>query len=174
MYHFPRLYVLVITITIYIVTNASPALSLARATPMSLNFNATGVECFPPTDSRRTTSRDCLDAVLSLRKGSRFGRFHPSGSGPPDLFALPVVKRYNSCMATVSISNEFQDYSSWFEISQFLNQLTALCSTGQYPLGMTGGIAYIGEYQLIQVTVERNRQIALDIGNGTFEVITTD
>lgn len=176
MYHFLRLCILVTTFILYVGTNALPTQSLARAAPISVALNATRVECFRPVliGSRRAATRDCLYAVLKLPEGSNTGVFHSSGFGPYDQYTLPVVERHSSCMATVSIPDAFEDYSSWSRISQVLSQLTAICSTGEYPLGSTGGVVYVGQSEKIRLTVERNQEIDLDVGNGTFGAITAD
>ena len=164
---------MVTTITLYAGTNASPTQSLARAAPTSLPTNATGLDCFPPVliGSRQATTRDCLYAVLLLPEGSAPGYFHNYGR---DEYALPVVKHLGSCMVTVSLSGSNPDYSSWHRISHAASQLTSVCAVGQFPLGMTGGIIYVGTKGKIRVTVERSQAVILNVGNGTVEVVAAD
>ena len=102
-----------------------------------------------------------------LPEGSGPGNFHNFGGD--DEYALPVVARYRSCMVTVSMSGGNEDYSSWHRISQVVSQLTMVCATGQFPLGLTGGITYIGSSGFIRVTVEKSQQITFDVGNRTVD-----
>ena len=77
-------------------------------------------------------------------------------------------------MVTVSLSGSNEDYSSWHRISHAASQLTSVCAVGQFPLGMTGGIIYIGTKGRIRVTVERSQAVILNVGNGTVEVVAAD
>ena len=100
---------------------------------------------------------------MLLPEGSVPGTFH--NFGRDDEYALPVVTRYRSCMVTVSMTGGDEDYSSWNRISQVVSQLTMVCAVGQFPLGLTGGITYIGTLGMIRVTVEKSQEITFDVGN---------
>ena len=169
MYYFSRLYFLATAFTLFVGTNASPAQSLRRAAPTSVAFNATSLDCFPPAPwgSRQADVRDCLYAGLLLPEGSQPGVFHEFGR--KDEYALPLVTRHNTCMVTVSMSAGNQDFSSWTRISQVANQLTMVCAVGQFPLGRTGGITYIGTLGNIRVTVEKSQEITFHVGDGTVD-----
>ena len=169
MYYLSRLYILATTLTLFVGTNASPAQSLRRTAPTSVAFNATSLDCFPPAlrGSRQADVRDCLYASLLLPEGSKPGFFRDFGIR--DEYALPRVARHDTCMVTVSMSGGNQDYSSWTRISQVANQLTMVCAVGQFPLGRTGGITYIGTSGKIRVTVEKSRATTFHVGDGTVD-----
>lgn len=133
-----------------------PTLSL-NSTDLDGTLTAvkTGVFCYPPTirGSRLAATRDCLQAALLLPDGSDPVYFH-SGN-PDDDLRLPVVKTYDSCLATVSLLGAARDRSSWDHISYVASQMAAICSVGQYPIGQTGGVTLAGYGNHIRITLER-------------------
>ena len=169
MYYFSKLCILATALTLFVGTNASPAQALPRAAPTSVATNATSLDCFPPAlrGSRQANIRDCLYAVVLLPEGSDPGHFHDLGLNGE--YALPVVARHSSCMVTVSMSGGNQDYSSWTRISQVASQLTMVCAVGQFPLGRTGGVTFIGTLGKIRVTVEKSQEINFHVGNRTVD-----
>lgn len=134
----------------------SPA---SAANPIDPNGNLTAVKtdvnCFPPalTGSHLAEIRDCLQAALLLPEGTTEGTFH-NGS-PNDQFSLPTARVYQSCVATVSLPEGSVDTSFWEHIEHVVSQIAVICSVGQYPLGQTGGVSYIGKYNRIRVSIER-------------------
>ena len=120
------------------------------------------VDCFKATtrSSRVADTKSCLQAALQLPDYSDPGIFH--NGDPPDAYKLPVVKKFGPCMATVSISNGKQDRTSWDHISSVASSIAAICSIGQYPMGNTGGVLYVGTNKNIRVTLEKFTGIILD------------
>ena len=155
-----RLYdLLVRVISFLILTNVSLALSLplSSSTPSSTTLAAdkTAVECFEAKlfDSRLADTKSCLRAILQLPESSDAGNFHNSGLG--DLYRLPMIGTYGPCMATVSIQGRSQEHSSWDHIKSVATAMAAICSTGQFPQGSTGGATYVGPHRSIRVTIEK-------------------
>lgn len=148
-----RLYTILITTTILLI-NHSLALPTIPLNTTNLTGMKTSVVCHPSTifGSRLADTRDCLQAALLLPDGADPGLFH-TGHTPSDDFELPVAETYGSCVATVVVSGV--DRSSWDHISWIAAQMIAICSTGQFPQGQTGGITYAGSKGKIRVSVER-------------------
>ena len=152
-------------------TKISLALSLplSSSTPASSStaFTAdkTGVQCFEAKvfDSRLADTKSCLQAILKLPESSDPGDFHNGGSRS-DVYKLPVIRTDGPCMATVSVQGSAQERSSWDHIKSVATAVAAICSIGQYPLGSTGGVTYVGPYRSIRVTIERFSMSGLSEG----------
>ena len=135
---------------------------VSAAIPVNPNGNLTavktGVNCFEPSmsDSHLADIRDCLQAALLLPEGTLEGTFH--NGNPNDEFSLPAARVYQSCVVTVSLPERSMDVSFWEHIEHVVSQIAAICSVGQYPLGQTGGVTYIGRYNRIRVSVEKVKQ----------------
>lgn len=113
------------------------------------------VNCFPPTlsGSRLTNTRDCLRAALRLPEGTDTGVFH--NGNPENEFSLPRASIYQSCVVTVSLPQGIRDTTTWDHIAHVASQIAVICSIGQYPLGKTGGVTYIGREARIRVSLEK-------------------
>ncbi len=143
-----------ILFTIY--AHALPTLSLNTTDPNSeLTAVKTGVNCWPLDirGSRYASTRDCLQVALLLPDGADPGVFHTGN--PSDSLQLPVAKTYESCQILVSMTGTNFDRSSWDHISYAASQMGAICSTGQYPLGQSGGVMYVGIRNQIRVAIGR-------------------
>lgn len=138
-------------------THASPALILPLSgTPASTGLAAeeSSVKCFKATlfDSRVADTKSCLQAILRLPDNPDPGNFH---NGPPiDTYKLPVVKKFGPCMTTVTIEGRQVERSSWDHIFSVANSIAQICSTGQYPMGSSGGLMYGGANKNLRITVE--------------------
>ena len=145
-------------------TNTLPTLSL-NTTDLESALTAikTGVNCWPASirGSRYAATRDCLQAALLLPDGSDPGAFH--NGNPDDEYRLPVVKVFDSCMATVSLTEGAQDRSSWDHISYVASQMAVICAKGQFPFGQTGGVTSAGHHNLIRVTLEKATKVGGDV-----------
>ena len=64
-------------------------------------------------------------------------------------------------MATVSIEGTKEERSSWDHISAVATSIAAICSVGQFPLGSTGGVMYVGANKNIRVTLEKFGRVNL-------------
>ena len=135
--------------------------TLSTLTPNSTDQDTTvaaiktGVNCWPYAirGSRRAVTIDCLQAALLLPEGSDAGDFR--NDNPIEDFSLPVVRKFETCAATVSMAPGARDRSSWDHISYVASQMAWICAQGQYPAGQTGGITYLGSQNLIRVSLER-------------------
>lgn len=114
----------------------------------------TGVNCFQARiGSHLADTKSCLHAVLKLPDYPDAGDFHTNA--PINIFKLPVYRNHGSCMVTVSIDGGVTERSSWDHIESVANSIAAICSVGQYPLGSTGGIVYVGAHKRIRVSIEK-------------------
>lgn len=152
----PLKLLLAIYVLFVIHNHASRTLPL-NATELNKELTAvkTGVNCWPPTirASRLADTRDCLQVALLLPEGADPGIFHIGN--PSDSFQLPVAMTYKSCAVTVSMAGTNFDRSSWDHISYSASQMVAICSTGQYPIGQSGGVMYVGTRNQIRVSIEK-------------------
>ena len=144
-------------------TQASPTVDLSvRAAPSSLvsASGRTGISCFEAElwNSRLADTRSCIRAIHKLPENPESQVFF--NGVLDDGFRLPFIAVHGSCAATVSMygGNVIQR-SSWDHIKFVLNAVTSVCSIGQYPMGSSGGIAWVGSERYIRVSIEKYRPL---------------
>ena len=157
--------VLLATFILFVIhTNTSPTFPVNST---NLNAIKVGVNCFHPTATggRRAETLDCLQAALNMPEGADPGSFH--NGNLMDDYKLPEAKPFQSCVASVSIAEDTVDRSSWDHISYVASQIAVICSVGNFPLGRTGGVMYVGTDGHICVTVEKATPMSLGGGGST-------
>ena len=145
--------------TILLFTARTNALStlIVNSTDSNIPLAAvkTGVNCWPSVirGSRLAATKDCLQAALLLPEGSDAGEFR--NGNPIEEYRLPLVRKFETCAASVSLEAGSWDRSSWDHISYVASQMALICVQGQYPSGQTGGVTYLGSRNLIRLSLER-------------------
>ena len=81
------------------------------------------------------------------------GEFYNNGSGGE--FALPQFRMFRSCTVLIDININTRDTSSWTTIQHVASMISPICSNGQYPSGVTGGVAHVGKAGRNRVFVGR-------------------
>ena len=147
--------VCMISVTFILDTRAATLPQNATQLTEDLAGIKTGVNCWPASlrGSRLASTRDCLQAALLVPDGADSGVFHQGN--PPDIYRLPIAEKYQTCQVIVSMAGTNFDKTSWDHISYSASQMIAICSTGQYPLGQSGGVMYVGSRNLIRISVEK-------------------
>ena len=142
--------------------HASPTLRLPLATSpttSALTADRTSIHCVENKlwDSRLASTRKCLQAIHKLPENPDPGVFS-HGFGGLD-FDLPRAAAEIPCIATVYIDAGRSDRTSWVHIKSVLGSIAQFCSHGSYPMGMTGGVAYVGTLRHIRIAIGKSVEI---------------
>lgn len=146
--------------TTYVVALSSPmparSLPNDKSSPIPYReFGVSKLKCWEPIGigSNLPATADCLKLAEVLPRIGTKGLFH---NGPPtDYFRLPFLKTFRSCTATVSIPASSLEFSDWDMVYETVMNLAQDCSVGQFPIGKSGGVSYIGPKRKIRVTIEK-------------------
>lgn len=133
-----------------------------------------GVNCWPLNPlrpSRLASIRDCLQVILLLPESADSGVFHTGN--PSDVLQLPVAKTHGTCQVLVTMTGMNFDKSSWDHIAWVAGQMIAICGTGQYPYGQTGGVTYVGTRNQIRLSLEKAGLSDTDDGDGANSTATS-
>ncbi|KAI4179937.1 MAG: hypothetical protein LQ348_005295 [Seirophora lacunosa] len=112
-------------------------------------------QCYdsPGAMQRRAKYNDCARAAAQLPNFIEEKTFHRGGDGNTDPYALPIIKRHNTCQITVDVRFGRSDVSSWVGIDMALSKIMEACSVGYGQHETTGGEIEAGLASFILVTV---------------------
>lgn len=102
---------------------------------------------------KMANTKDCIAASLRIPESAVQETFNTNK--PRNSWTLPWWYSHETCNITVTISEGLRETASWDRIAQKTMGLIDLCSSGQYPIGRTGGSLTMGSGGLIRLRVEK-------------------
>lgn len=119
------------------------------------NFNVSILtQCYDDESTRfHPVTMDCLQAQQNIPLGGDLGIFHQNG--PADGFRLPIIASARTCTIIVNLEDMTPDFSNWNAISLSARTIIHACSRGREPEATTGGVTFVGQNQLIKISLLR-------------------